>query len=422
MISLEILSTGEKIKRARIYKGLTLKDICENKVSVSKMSCIENNKVAAEDWILEYISEKLHLDLNYLKHDVKEQIEENIKLFQTDSDIAENIEELIYNLEYAERYEYYDLACKLLHILFKIYLSKEKYEDLSVIIPRYYDMCQKSKNEMLMVDFYMAIASYLYNNREFGQACSYYTTVRKTLKEMNLKKSIQYAKATFNECASYLMLREDETAYNMSKELEEVISLTEDNVLKGETYQILAMLCISLGIDKFYDYKEKSLACYGDNSDKKCRALHNFAVSMFENNLKEKALEYINIAVEEFPKEDKRKLCDFLVLIIDTLIESKELDLAQEHCDNMLNLAITLDNLVYIERAYYFKGLILQSQNNFIMAETYMNLSLDTLVKIGTKTQIYKRYLEMGSMYHKLGEVKDAIKFLNLALQLEKKI
>lgn len=422
MIRLEILSTGEKIKRARIYKGLTLKDICENKVSVSKMSCIENNKVIAEDWILEYISEKLHLDLNYLKHDVREQIEENIKAFYGDEEVGNKIEEILYNLEYAERYEYYDLACKLLHILFKIYLDKEKYEDLSVIIPRYYDMCQKSKDEMLRVDYYMAIAKYLFINREFGQACSYYTTVKKTLKEMNNRHSIQYAKATYNECACYIMLREDEKAYNMLKELEEIISLTYDSVLKGEIYQILAMLCISLGIDKFNEYEQKSLQCYGSNFDKKCRALHNFACSMFENNQREQGLAYINTAVQEFPKEDKHVLCDFLVLIIDTLIEHSELDLAQEHCDNMLNLAITLDNLVYIERAYYFKASILLKQNNFIMAETYMNLSLDTLVKFGTKTQIYKRYLEMGSMYHNLGEVKDAVKFLNLALQLEKKI
>ena len=50
---MEILSTGEKIKRARIYKGITLKDLCEDKISISKMSCIENGKVKADKEIYE---------------------------------------------------------------------------------------------------------------------------------------------------------------------------------------------------------------------------------------------------------------------------------------------------------------------------------------------------------------------------------
>ncbi|SHH93152.1 hypothetical protein [Clostridium intestinale] len=44
---MEILSTGEKIKRARIYKGITLKELCGDKISISKMSCIENEKIKA---------------------------------------------------------------------------------------------------------------------------------------------------------------------------------------------------------------------------------------------------------------------------------------------------------------------------------------------------------------------------------------
>ena len=38
---MEILSTGEKIKRARVYKGITLKELCRDRISISKMSCIE---------------------------------------------------------------------------------------------------------------------------------------------------------------------------------------------------------------------------------------------------------------------------------------------------------------------------------------------------------------------------------------------
>ena len=42
---MEILSTGEKIKRARVYQGITLKELCSDEISISKMSCIENGKI-----------------------------------------------------------------------------------------------------------------------------------------------------------------------------------------------------------------------------------------------------------------------------------------------------------------------------------------------------------------------------------------
>ena len=68
---MEILSIGEKIKRSRIYKGITLKDLCEDKISMSKMSCIENNKIKPDEDILKFVAEKLDLRLEYLKQDVR---------------------------------------------------------------------------------------------------------------------------------------------------------------------------------------------------------------------------------------------------------------------------------------------------------------------------------------------------------------
>ena len=102
---MEILSTGEKIKRARVYQGITLKELCGNKVSISKMSCIENGKIKADKDILEYIADKLSLDYSYLVKDVEEQINANLELIRSnnvsESDISDVIE---HNLNYALEY------------------------------------------------------------------------------------------------------------------------------------------------------------------------------------------------------------------------------------------------------------------------------------------------------------------------------
>ena len=46
-----------------------------------------------------------------------------------------------------------------------------------------------------------------------------------------------------------------------------------------------------------------------------------------------------------------------------------------------LDLSIETDDIKLIERAYYFKGSILQRQSRFREAEMYMNLSMDSLFK-----------------------------------------
>lgn len=124
---MEILSTGEKIKRARVYQGITLKELCGDKVSISKMSCIENGKIKADKDILEYISKKLGLDYDYLVRDVEEQIISNLQLINRDLVPDEEIDNVInHNLNYALEYSYNNLAFELIHKLFSHYVKKNK--------------------------------------------------------------------------------------------------------------------------------------------------------------------------------------------------------------------------------------------------------------------------------------------------------
>ena len=144
---MEILSTGEKIKRARIYQGITLKELCGNKVSISKMSCIENGKIKADKDILEYISNKLGLDYDYLVRDVEEQIVSNLELINKGLVPAEEMDNVInHNLTYALEYSYNDLAFELIHKLFNYYVKNNKVENIQLIISQYYDLYQKNNN------------------------------------------------------------------------------------------------------------------------------------------------------------------------------------------------------------------------------------------------------------------------------------
>lgn len=157
---MEILSTGEKIKRARIYKGITLKELCGDKISISKMSCIENGKIKVDSDTLQYIAKKLDVEYDYLVQDVYDQLQVNLELLRSSSVEHNQIEEFIkYNLEYALEYSYYDFAFELIHKIFSYYVTENKIENIQLIISQYYELFQKTNLESNILVYYNDMAT-----------------------------------------------------------------------------------------------------------------------------------------------------------------------------------------------------------------------------------------------------------------------
>lgn len=430
---MEILSTGEKIKRTRIYKGYTLREMCDDKISVSKMSCIENNKVMAEPWVLELISKKLDIDVGYLNENVKEQVETNIAVLKEEvednkskdiKDLKDNDFEarVTYNLEFAEKYNYYDFGIELIHMLFNFYLDKRDFEKTQSITSQYYDLYLKTSIDDNQLTYYIDMARLLYIKEEFLQASSYYCNVRHRLRNNETPNYKKLIVVTYNEAACNIMLKKYERAYEVGIRLLDLVEYVDTEFKAAEIYHMLAMLSIRMNNGKFEEYEKKSYELYKDKASNKAVAIYNYGSTMFDCNMKATAIKYINKGLSSYPRDNKVGLVSFMLDCVNELIENDVLELAQSISDEVLNYAINLDDIKFIEKGYYYKAIILDKQGQSSSAEMYMNLSLDSLLKFGGKQDIYMRYLEMGSMYHKLGSVAESIKYFSLAIQLEKKM
>ncbi|APC41877.1 helix-turn-helix domain-containing protein [Clostridium estertheticum] len=427
---MKILSTGEKIKRSRIYKGYTLKEICDDKISVSKMSCIENNKVIAEPWVLELISKELDIDLGYLNENIFEQVKENIAILKAnvknDENIATKDEDyktnVSYNLEVAEKYNYYDLAIELMHMLFNFYLDKKDFENTQAVTSKYYDLYLKTSRDDNKLTYYIDMARHLYIKEDFLEASSYYRNVRKGLYNSEILNYKKIIIVTYNEAACNIKLENYERAFEVGKRLLDLVKHVDTDLRAAQIYHMLAILSIRMKNGDFQKYEQKSYELYKDKLSYKAMAIFNYGSTMFDCNMKEKAIDYISQGLSVYPRDDKVGLVEFMLNCVEELIKNDVVELAQNISDEVLNYAINLDDIKFIEKSYYYKAIILDRQGSSSSAEMYMNLSLDSLLKFGNKKDIYARYLEMGSMYHKLSNVADSIKYFSLALQLEKRM
>lgn len=421
---MEILSTGEKIKRARIFKGITLKDLCENKISISKMSCIENGKVKADKELLGYIADKIGIELNYLMEDVYDQILNNLEVIKktmySDSE-CEN--KLKYNLEYALKYKYNDLAFELIHILFTYYVEQSRVENIQIIVSQYYDLYQKNNNIKNTLLYFNDMAKYLYENKEYLESIAYYNKLRDILKAENEKiDNEEYSLILYNEAICYENLDKYEEGYELLSRVIKNINEVKCNFNKGKIYHTYATLCIKLKKDYSEEFKLKAFEYQKDNPTNLALSKGDYGKYYFEVNDRDKAVKEIEEGIEIFPQDNKEKYVEFLNSCTKILIKNSEFQIASRIADESLNIAIATENIGLLKKSYYLKGIILQKLGDYVQAEKHMNIALDALFKSGTKEERKERYIDMGKMYYKLGSISESLKYFNLAFLVDKKI
>lgn len=418
---MEILSTGEKIKRARVYQGITLKELCGNIVSISKMSCIENGKIKADNEILKYISNRLEIDFDYLVMDVKEQILSNLKDIKDKIIDEENIPQLLKNnIAYSLQYSYNELAFEFTHMLFDFYIQTNKIEEIQSITSQYYDIYQKNNTKENTIIYYKDMADFFYSINEYNEAINYYIRIKELLYEEDCKDKEIISYICFREGKTYYKLNMLDKAYETLKESIEYLDFLESVEYKGDIFQTFANVNIRLKEVAAEEYIEKAYSYKNDNLIFLANAMGEVGDSFFLVDNKERGLKEIKNAIDIFPKEHKKEYVKFLNNCVNTLYENEMYDYAYEIADIALNNAIEINNIIDIEKSYYLKGMILQKKDMYIQAELYMNLSLDSLFKFASNDEKYNRYLDMANMYHKLGETKESLKYFSLAMGLEK--
>ena len=386
---MEILSTGEKIKWARIFKGITLKQLCENKISIAKMSCIENGKIKADKELLKYISEKIEIDFNYLIEDVYEQILNNLetikKNISCDNDSESKLKD---NLSYALKYKYYDLAFKLIHILFYYYVEENKAENIQLIVSQYYDLFQRNNTEENTVTYFKDMAIYLSQNGEYIEAISYYSKLREMCQQKKEKfDKAEYCLIGYNEALGYQNLGKTEEAYSILSDIIGYVDKLKTDESKGKIYHIYATVCIKLKKDYAEEYKKKAFEYQKHNPISLALSHGNYGKYYFEVGEKEKAIAEIEKGIKIFPQDNIEKNVEFLNYCTRILIDNVEYEIAYKITEEALNMAIITDNIKLIEKSYYLKGMILQKMDKYVEAEKYMNLSLDSLFKFGTRDE-----------------------------------
>ncbi|MBO1264241.1 hypothetical protein J3A84_04175 [Proteiniclasticum sp. SCR006] len=414
---MEILSTGEKIRRARIQKGMTLKALCGSEISVSKMSTIENDKVTAEEWVLDLVAKRLGIEKESLKKDIIQEVNDELKKLSENMFSKNYAKEIKGLIEVTEQNGLVMQTFQARIQLINHYIEKGKIEELNVEISHLYRTYINIVNAETQYLYCMTMAKYLHATAEYENAMvflnflmsNYYTLPDSITKEDRLL--IPYMTVA---CLVYMEKYEEAKKYLPF--VDELLEITENDRIKGQIHLQYCLISTAEDGKENYDKISEYLKNYPEMHAK---AKYFLAVKLLNSGDVEGSYREMAEAAKIFPQES---LSDNVTLLLDAMtrfVEEGHYKEASKYVDMVVNAAIENQHPDAVEKAYYFKGRLLAENGNYDMAETYLSVSLDMLIKKGKTRELAKRYKDLAKVYYKMGKKEDSIRYFTMSIQTE---
>ena len=129
---MNILSLGEKIKKLRKEKNMTLKELAGDRITAAQISHIERDKSHTSYELLEYLSERLDVSIDYLletKEMQSKKITDNLilesEIYIKKGELDDAEKEIHQIIEICEEYDLSENYGKCNYLLGNIYLKRK---------------------------------------------------------------------------------------------------------------------------------------------------------------------------------------------------------------------------------------------------------------------------------------------------------
>lgn len=409
----EVLPIGEKIKRIRIYKGIKLKDISSENLSISKISYIENGKIKPDKASLEILAKSLGTTYEYLSKDIPNQILDNINYLNSNFDF----EKYKYNLEIAISNEFYEIVFYICNQIFKKVVFEKinlgDNEKIISIIPIYANALTKLGNYENNLIYNLDLACYLFTKGEYSMSAYRFNFLRKMSLQFNSFRKYEVL-VFINELTCYVNLNNYDKIYGLMDDIESYMESCEDEDMYIELNYFKMVWIMK------YDFKnfnvENVLSFLDSYSyDKKVKFIYKISRVLKILGYDDKCIYLCEKLVDIIKEEnilDNNLSCEVLLYVCETFIEKNVMCKIDPIMEESLKLSSCINHPEYVFKAYFNKALLYYKKNDLKNLENLLNFVVCFLNRINDKEHRDK-FLDIGFMFHKLGDIQSAINILN---------
>ncbi|HBG37975.1 MAG TPA: hypothetical protein DDW58_01850 [Clostridiaceae bacterium] len=422
---------GRRIKQKRRQMGLTLKELAGNRVTAAQISAIENGKCNPSPKLLEYIAERLQVNIDYFTLTEEERCIKNFENFKKAAEElvkANKIDEAVEILNKSNAYSscltdeqkgyYFYINGESLYI-------KKQYSaafDFYVKSLTYY--LKTTENHMIS-DTYIKVGNCLFNSCEHLAALGYYISGYQYANDIEDFDAM--ARSLYNISLCYLT---DEKYKLAEEKAEECLNLINTNSWEGSKRFLSGLEMISGAINhkkneinEGYGKFKKAFLRYKECDDKSGmgRAMNNIALCLWNMNKLEDADRAFKEALKFKESCNDRTLADTYINYSEFLKEQVDINKAFDNILNAEEKMLQMNDKEGTLKIFIEKFKYTCEMGDFDKAEVYGFIALDYSQKLGNKKAEAEIYIKLSEMYKEAGDFELSVEYALKARELATK-
>lgn len=416
---MDILTIGEKIRKLRKEKNMSLRELGEDYVSKAQLSYIENGKASPNIELLKYLSKKLDVNIEHLLETEKDQIKRYCKLWLGEMEVhvnlnnISNVKKMYKEIDkQAQEYDLTEILGENNLLMTKVYMNTKSYDiALSYIQKSFYYYSKISNIEKVIEaiikegNIYTLKGLYEIALNKYRQALSFYSQL--LIKNLELESNILY-----NISTCYHRLKDKESARKYAEEVCKIDGQLRDTKRYAQSLlKYASTLILNSEYTEAEDVLKKANKILKKEEDEKTEAFieNNFGCIYLESEDYQKAYKHLMKAIQIKEEIDLDELPTTLFELYKYYIKIEEEEKALEQLERAIEFSKKRELKVYIVKGldYYIEYLI--DKKLYQKAISKIKEQISILEKMEMKKVLLSVYLKLGNIYSLLGKNEKAL-------------
>ena len=413
---MNILSLGEKIKKLRKEKNMTLKELAGDRITAAQISHIERDKSHTSYELLEYLSERLDVSIDYLletKEMQSKKITDNLILqseIYIKRDALDEAEKEIHEIiEICEEYGLSENYGKCNYLLGDIYLKRKDGATANFYFEKALFYFIKNDDKKRIFQCYMNIANIYFDEEFYQVSLTNYYFDKDILEEINIDDPDTYKELYSKISKCYMKLNDSEK----SLEFIEKIGNIDNDYSPEQEIELLVLKAKKLLAEGEYvkskDYFAKALKIIEkeENKDKLAQIYLTVGSIYAEMGDNEKFLEYSEKVYDIKKNDTDEYMMNSLYNIIQSYIDADDFEMAKKYSKLALAAAIKNKSKYDEYKALKYYCDIYKYKGETDISIEYLIKCIEIVSKLDEEKILGNLYIELGQLYSGISKEKE---------------
>ena len=405
---MNILSLGEKIKKLRKEKNMTLKELAGDRITAAQISHIERDKSHTSYELLEYLSERLDVSIDYLletKEMQSKKITDNLilesEIYIKKGELDDAEKEIHQIIEICEEYDLSENYGKCNYLLGNIYLKRKDSRKANFYFEKALFHFIKNDDKKRIFECYMNSADIYFEDGFYQVALTSYSFAKDILNQITTDEPDTY------KC--YMRMDDSEKAL----EYIELIGSIDNNYSPTQEVEMLVLKAKKLLSEGKYldskDYFTKALKIIEkeENKDKLAQVYLTVGKIYGEMGDNEKLLQYSEKVYDLKKSDSDEYMMDSLFNIIESYIDSNNFEQAKKYSKLALAAAIKTKSKYDEFRALKYYCDIYKYKGETEISIEYLLKCIDIVSALDKEEVLGNLYIELGQLYSGISKDKE---------------